>query len=262
VAKAVGAGEAFRNRYHLVGVLEAVTAIHVGSGEAAGALDPRRADNAVVRYGPNGLPYLPGSSLKGVSRAWLARVLGTKGPAWACGGICARDRDRDTACAVCRLFGTTAFAGRVYFADAPATTWDRHAAMEVRSFVALDLDTGSKAERRLYDAEVVPAGHRFAVEWYADDVDAEEQQHLRLLRLAWEEGMIAVGGGTSRGLGRVRLVGVRESLEDLAAVARRIVPAAAVPRERLAALLADLPGDQVTFDELCRVYDAAAGGTP
>jgi CRISPR/Cas system CSM-associated protein Csm3 (group 7 of RAMP superfamily) len=253
--------DVFVNRYQLCGELEAVTALHVGGEEGGAALDPRRPDSASVRWGASDAPFLPGSSLKGASRAWLTRVLRAKYPTRPCGNPCDGRAGVEALCPVCRLFGTPGFAGRLLFADAPAVHWEGHGRWERRSHVALDLDTGSRRTNLLFTIEVVPAGTRFRVEWYADNVDDEDRDHLRMLRAAFEEGWITLGGGASRGLGRVRLVGARENEETLESLARRIGRPAAVPRAALLERLQAAEGETVTFDQLAAAYDQAAAGT-
>lgn len=253
--------DVFINRYHLCGQLEAVTALHVGAGEGGAALDPRVPDGAAVRWGATRAPFIPGSSLKGASRAWLARVLRAKSPARPCGEPCDGGQGVEGLCPVCRLFGTPGFAGRLFFADAPAVDWGRHGGWERRSHVALDLDTGTRRPGLLFTIEAVPAGQRFAVEWYADNVDEEDRQHLRMLRAAFEQGWITLGGAASRGLGRVRLLASRETVEDLEALARRIGRPEGVPLAALLDLLRAAEGETVTFDELAAAYDRAAEGS-
>src|SRR4051794_12042452 len=99
-----------------------------------GGADPTHADMEFVRT--VGRVFIPGSSLKGVVRAQaekIARSLQPKvgpgrgacnplDPRASCGGRLEREPRTDLryaeACAACRLFGSTAVAGRVRFGDA------------------------------------------------------------------------------------------------------------------------------------------------
>lgn len=248
--------DVFVNRYQVVGQLEARTALHIGAG-GEGSLDPRRPDNGVVLDARTGCPYIPGSSLKGACRAFLARVLRAKDPPLACKGICAGDGLQEL-CPTCRLFGTQRFASRVFFADAPALTWDRRAALERRTHVGIDPDVGTQRRGRLFDLDVVPAGHRFAAEWYADNVDEEDRRHLHMLRAALEEGLITIGAGASRGLGLIRLVAAAEACDDLESLSRLIGAPPSVGRTRFVEMLAAHASDRLTWDDIRQAYARAA----
>src|SRR6195256_6837316 len=62
----------------LEGSLECLTGLHIGGGK--GALEIGGADNPVVKDA-FGLPYVPGSSLRGKLRSLLENSLGMTGPA-------------------------------------------------------------------------------------------------------------------------------------------------------------------------------------
>lgn len=250
----VSRADVFENRYHLQGYLEALTAIHIGTGSNAASLDPRLADNGVVRLSRDQRPYLPGSSLKGVCRAWLARVLRGQGLA-----VCQRECPGavwEALCPVCQLFGTQGFGGRLFFADAPAETWTHHSTTEIRTGVSVDLDSGRAIPGRLFTIEVVPAGHRFRMEVYAENVDDGDRHHLDMLRQALSEGMIAIGGGSTRGLGRMRLVDVREWMDTVQTLGRLLAPAG-VSRARLIALLAATDAEELSWTQVETLYDQA-----
>lgn len=251
--------DVFVNRYVLTGQLETCTALHIGSG-AAESLDPRRPDGGVVVDSGSGLPYVPGSSLKGACRGWLRRVVRARDPGRACADDCGAG-GLESLCPVCRLFGSPSFGGRIFFADAPVLSMKRPA-LETRAHVRLDPDLGVRLQGGLFDMEVVPPGHRFSVEWYADNVDEEDLQHLHLLRAAMEEGMISLGGAASRGLGRVRLRDADETMEDLETLSRLIAEPASVPRARLMEALGRERGDRITMEQLRQAYDRAAEAVP
>lgn len=183
-------------------------------------------DMAFIRYpmGDDEVPFLPGSSLKGVLRSGaeaLLRSLGRK----AC-------EKRDDRCLACLTFGSTLGAAAVLVEDGlpwvqGASGEERAQAREqlertrtVRTSVAIDRQAGSVAHgpfdyEALVQASFFPTIRlRNPAPWQAALVAAA----LALL----DEGYLRIGGMTSRGLGRVQvgcraleIVTLRDSLKDL-----------------------------------------------
>src|SRR5450631_2057018 len=213
----------------LSGELHCETGLHIGAGK--GSLEIGGADNPVVKDA-FGLPYIPGSSLRGRIRSLLEHALGLTTPAELVYlskrkgqevRIHQSDRPDDE---ICLLFGRNpgrmdrvagealdtraATPARLAIYDAPLDTASITAQMrenlddeitEVKSENAIDRITSQANPRTL---ERVPAGARFKVRMVLDVLCAEDAalpplvvQGLRLL----EDD--ALGGGGSRGNGRV-----------------------------------------------------------
>lgn len=226
----------FHNRYIITGRLRALTALHIGAPQDSleiGAVDARVVKNAA------GQPFIPGSSFKGVWRAYTEQVLrAIIGEDKVClitgeGQRCVdravesgakkiniikhlKDEYGDNpeklageiyrqSCPACRLFGHTHLAGKVQVADLPvlAETWCGH--YDLRTGVGIERDSLTKADKVLYDLEAVPAGTCFQLEVVMENLTAEELQHALYGLLAWQRGELALGGRTSRGMGRVVL---------------------------------------------------------
>jgi CRISPR-associated protein Csm3 len=220
-----------RERLRLAGTLTTRTALRVGSS-AGGDFDS--ADLPVLKDAA-GRPYLPGGSIKGALRSTIeALVRGAHTPEraaahlWACDPLADEDAgeirkacghhagggrakiDTREHCAVCRLFGSHVLASHARFCDAlldePSTAdAERRPPVEVRDGVAIDRDLGTVYGGQKYDFEVVSPGTRFAVEVF---VDNPQDWLLGLLVMGFDqlsEGFTALGGFTSRGLGRVDL---------------------------------------------------------
>lgn len=161
---------------------------------------------------PDGRPYIPGSSVKGVLRSAAERFLAGRGVRVCdilddddrCGGRGQRGSEVSYSqlCWPCRLFGSPHWAGRVWAADlvpeeVPATV--------VRDGVAIDRGELKAADRLKYDYEVLPPGVTLQGDLRVDD---PEPGDLGLLIALWDlvdEGVVTFGGGASRGLGRLRL---------------------------------------------------------
>lgn len=242
---------ALRSRLRLSGVLETMTALRIGSG-GGGDLDAT--DLPVLRDG-DGYPLVPGSSLKGVLRATVEALVrgGAVGSTkvWTCdpnadAGGCGHHTSgkREEAlngrhCAVCRIFGSQVLASHVRISDAMLRDADTlrqrgRIPIEQRDGVAIDRDLRVVHGGKKYTFEVVPPGTRFDLEVF---VENPEPWWMGLLAIGFDQvadGFTAVGGFTSRGLGRVALrwEGMRtfDAAQLLAGGAPKDEDAAAVAR--------------------------------
>jgi CRISPR-associated RAMP protein (TIGR02581 family) len=115
----------------------------------------------------------------------------------------------DHTCWACRVFGAPWLASRVLIRDLTVdeATWFGH--YQLRDGVALDRDTETASEGKLYQFEAVPAGVRFQFELVADNLQPGEQGLLFLGLRAFERGQVPLGGARSRGLGAVELADVQ-----------------------------------------------------
>ncbi len=223
----------FMNRTFIRATLEMQTALSIGSRLS---LEPTGTDMPVVK-GPDGLPFVPGSSIKGVVRFQAERILRTwdkKPQLWACDPFdapCVPEKSRggrkgkdelwkeanqvdevfaqkvwDESCTACRLFGSPWFAGRIAFKDAYVMNAEDLAALyQIRDGVGIDRDLGAARTGVKYDFEVVVPGSRFGIEVLTENLEDWELGFLFTVLRAWEEGDIALGGKTTRGPGWGRL---------------------------------------------------------
>lgn len=223
----------FYNRTIIRAVLEMETALAVGSRLS---LEPTGTDMPVVKD-PGGLPFIPGSSIKGVVRFQAERILRAwnRPPRlWACdpfGEPCVPEKSRgerkgreefwkesggndavfaqevfEASCTACRLFGSPWFAGRVAFKDAYLINADDLPVVtQVRDGVGIDRDLGAARTGVKYDFETVVPGARFGIEILAENLEDWEVGFLLAVLGLWAEGGIAIGGKTTRGPGWGRL---------------------------------------------------------
>src|SRR5438874_5204449 len=215
----------------LEGELHCQTGLHVGAGK--GSMEIGGSDNPVVKDS-HGRPYVPGSSLRGKLRSLLEQSSGLAVPSELVYlsrrkgqevRIHQSDRPDDE---ICLLFGrnpgrmervqgealdtTQATPARLAVFDAPLDLESITPQMrenlddeltEVKSENAIDRITGQANPRTL---ERVPAGAKFRVRFIMDVLCDEDaplfRQLVQSLRLLEDD---ALGGGGSRGSGRVRL---------------------------------------------------------
>jgi CRISPR-associated protein Csm3 len=229
----------FDNRWLITATLRMKTALSVGS---RASLLPAGSDLPVIKT-PEGVPFIPGSSLKGVVRTYVERVLRTMEEMksqyqgqrlWACDPLdeanrCvtgerkrelverARDDDEEftkslwqLSCTACRLFGSPWLASRVAFQDAMLANRDSLLRLtEVRDGVGIDRDLGSAKSGIKYDFETVPAGAEFALTIVVENADDWEVGLLLLALQAMQRGELPIGGKTTRGPGWTELTNLR-----------------------------------------------------
>lgn len=219
--------ERFNSRTFINAILAMRTALSVGS---RASLEPIGTDLPVVK-GPDGMPFIPGSSIKGVVRFQVERVLRTldrKPDLWACDPFqdpCVSDREKeklwgeskrneamfaekvfDASCTACRMFGSPWFAGRVACKDAYLVNSDRLVRVtQVRDGVGIDRDLGAARSGIKYDFETVVPGSRFRIEIVAENLDDWELGLLVTVLNWWGEEGFAIGGKSTRGPGWGRL---------------------------------------------------------
>ncbi|HEY2842151.1 MAG TPA: type III-A CRISPR-associated RAMP protein Csm3 [Bryobacteraceae bacterium] len=221
----------FLGKLVLEGEIHCQTGLHIGAGK--GSLEIGGADNPVVKDA-FGIPYIPGSSLRGRLRSLLEQALGLAVPQELIYlskrkgqevRIHQSDRPDDE---ICVLFGrnpgrvekvsgeavegTAATPARLSVYDAPLLVDSITPQMrenlddeltEVKSENAVDRITSQANPRTL---ERVPAGARFHFRMVLDVLCAEDRPLLarvaEALRLLEDD---ALGGGGSRGNGRISL---------------------------------------------------------
>lgn len=224
----------FLGKLIIEGEIQCQTGLHIGAGK--GSLEIGGADNPVVKDA-FGIPYIPGSSLRGRLRSLLEQTLGLAIPSELVYlskrkgqevRIHHSDRPDDD---VCVIFGrnpgrvekvsgetieaATATPARLTVYDAPLVVDSITPQMrenlddeltELKSENAVDRITSQANPRTL---ERVPAGARFRLRMVLDVLCPEDKPLLgrvaEALRLLEDD---ALGGGGSRGNGRITFSGL------------------------------------------------------
>ena len=111
-------------------------------------------------------------------------------------------------CPACRLFGSTYFIGRISINDAYLTQSGRvETFTETRDGVAIDRFSGGavsvKGRGSLFNLLVVSTGVTFETEIYLRNFEIWQLGALMVALQDLEDGLIFVGSGRSRGLGKV-----------------------------------------------------------
>jgi CRISPR-associated RAMP protein (TIGR02581 family) len=216
-----------RNRYILEGKLDLLESVHIGSGSASFG-----SDAAFIKDAKGG--FLPGSSLRGVLRTAVERILQSVGGNRGCVLFvdqshpscltCAPEPAKENArklpgkdlrellwikggqCDVCRLFGSPWAASKLRVEDGRLIGPDAHYA--VRDGVGIDRDTESAKEQIKYDFEVLEpgaGGASFGFRLELENADRSDFALLGILLGELKDGRLSVGGKKARGMGRVKL---------------------------------------------------------
>ncbi len=224
----------FINKYTITASIRTTTAIHIGSAKQE--FVPSVVDNAVIKD-VNGMPFIPGSSLKGVLRSYLEKLLKAMGKeVCMIPDLCSRQFDDkskrekiwneikkdntvddsnkqkevskymyERICPICRIFGSNINSAKLMVRDAKVKEEEFVGKYEIRAGVTIDRDKNIAAKGNLYEVEVVPADTIFEFKAAAENMSDEELQYLFILLRSMEEGNINIGGMTSRGLGEFKL---------------------------------------------------------
>jgi CRISPR/Cas system CSM-associated protein Csm3 (group 7 of RAMP superfamily) len=189
----------FKSRWSIEGTLVTQTPLHIGGGEVdkRGVWDGRgmrEIEVATLAMDHRSRPYLPGSSLKGVVRAWLkGRGLGAD--------------------LVGDLFGSIAAGGKAEFWDAPLhedlepahppPLWQAPHQFGTEVGVAIDRLTRAASDRKLFHRDLVPTGATFNVTITGLDLtDAEVTLLLAgLAGFNWGPSRIRLGADGMSGKG-------------------------------------------------------------
>jgi len=224
------------------GYLENVEPLRVGVGREPplGAI----VDLAVIRINYRGasIPYIPGSSLKGVFRSAATTLASHKGlkvcsglskdncmelkilrdPEWGEEKLGKRverllregrnqEAMRDfweNACLLCKIFGAPSYIGKVSFSDAYPIDERGNpipVRMGVRTGIAIDRKTGAVSRKALYTVEYVEPGARFRFSIRCRNLPNYALGLLAATLKMVDSGEVKIGGFKTRGFGAVRV---------------------------------------------------------
>jgi CRISPR-associated RAMP protein (TIGR02581 family) len=227
-----------QSRLETSGWLTAQTALRIGAGRSTAVVGT---DLPVVRDA-EGKPYIPGSSFKGVLRSRLEgfvraacddrRVvcIPTENAEWCIteaemgtkkeglaelvrqGKLKANEYDvrltewiKQKSCLLCLTWGSPWLASKVLVRDLLVDEALWFGQFQIRDGVAIDRDTETASEGKLYDYEVVPSGTRFHFKLILENGRPWQWGMIFCGLKAFETGNVPIGGSKSRGLGWVKL---------------------------------------------------------
>jgi CRISPR-associated RAMP protein (TIGR02581 family) len=233
--------DTFKNRLEITGRLTTITALRISAGRSS---EPIGSDLPVIKD-TLGNPLIPGSSFKGALRSRLESFLRGINPNFAANpaievewsitnerlngrnGIKEeveeklkqypdneRNRIRDQLLTdkiidetdlISRLFGSPWIASKFQVRDLTVVSDIWFGQYQERDGVAIDRDTETAADGKLYDFQAVPAATQFEFKAVVENAEPWELGLLMIGLHQFETEQIPLGGGRSRGLGVVKL---------------------------------------------------------
>jgi len=192
-------------------------------------------DNPVVRISRGGesVPYIPGSSIKGVLRHEAERYARSIGeyvcdilhPKKENGELFRKDRAEKEGkeyipCIICRIFGGPTVASHVYVYDAYPV--EGSYSLGVVRRVSISRVTGAQMPGRLFDVEFINPDSIFKGRIDVENIDilSNDDKRAEIFNHAFKmlcKGMVPIGGMKSVGMGIVRVKNIhvkRISLKD------------------------------------------------
>ncbi|MDW7725981.1 MAG: CRISPR-associated RAMP protein Csx7 [Candidatus Methanoperedens sp.] len=178
--------------------------LHIGGH---GSTLPAEVDNQVLKNHKD-YPIIPGSSLKGVLRTEMERLLkGISIDVCSVPDVCRSPKRKDVnECPVCTLFGGAELAGSVRIKDATANSKRTF----IRDGVAIERKTRKARGGAKYDFEAVPQGTEFYGEVTIENLDIDENKNAKLgafLSLVdfFNACSGSIGHAISRGFGQINI---------------------------------------------------------
>ena len=178
-------------------------------------------------------PFIPGSSIKGMIRAYSEKICRSlkDNPVPVCLPYVEPGKDKHNernqvscglrfekykkakktlsstyiyknSCAICRLFGSHSYIGRLATSDGYLTQ-EPKPVFEIRDGVAIDRITGGAAKGAKYDLEVLTRGN-FSTSINIRNFERWQLGLIGLVLRDMNDGLVRLGFGKSRGLGRFK----------------------------------------------------------
>uniref|UniRef100_A0A8J6ZJY8 CRISPR-associated RAMP protein n=1 Tax=Desmonostoc muscorum LEGE 12446 TaxID=1828758 RepID=A0A8J6ZJY8_DESMC len=219
--------DTFKNRLEITGKLTTITALRISAGRSS---EPIGSDLPVIKDAL-GHPLIPGSSFKGAMRSrlesFLRGIVGNNRKLVANPAIedewsitsqemkqlkDAYDDDQALTREIINqtdlpshLFGSPWIAIKFQVRDLTVVPDTWFGQYQERDGVAIDRDTETAADGKLYDFQVVPAATQFEFKAVVENAEPWELGLLMIGLHQFETEQIPLGGGRSRGLGVVKL---------------------------------------------------------
>jgi len=216
--------DTFKNRLEITGVLTTITALRISAGRST---EPIGSDLPVIKDAL-GQPLIPGSSFKGALRSRLESFVRGIDPSLAANPAIesewsintdnmnklknTADNDQSLTQQIIKqtdlvslLFGSPWIASKFQVRDLTVLPETWFGQYQERDGVAIERDTETAAEGKLYDFQVVPAQTQFEFKAVVENAEEWELGLLMIGLHQFETEQIPLGGGRSRGLGVVKL---------------------------------------------------------
>jgi len=178
--------------------------LHIGGHTT---IEPSEVDNPVIKN-IEGCPIIPGSSLKGVLRTEMERLLRGLGLDDVCtpDKLCNTKKNENKECPICLVFGGAEMAASIRIKDSTAD----YKKTLIRDGVAIDRQNRKARKGGKYDIEVVPKSTVFTGTLNIENSGLTEFKHEKLGALLslidfFNSCSGSIGHAISRGFGEVKI---------------------------------------------------------
>ena len=208
----------FDCRYIIKGNITNISQLHVGAGGIEAEFSN---DNPLIRLkiGNTDVPYIPGSSLKGIFRTEIEKFLKiqerTHKPEHF-QNVCyvydnknnCNTKEVENICLVCRIFGNSQVGSHIIVSDA-ILNMDKFPGVKNKPGIAINRITGAAQRGAVFPVEALQPGGIFSFELQIINIDLKENniitRAIKFLLKKLLEGWIYVGGKRSTGLGNIKI---------------------------------------------------------
>lgn len=208
-------------RYIIKGTLTNITQLHIGKG---GSETEFSVDNPIitVRIKNDEIPYIPGSSLKGILRSEVEKFLKGQGEKicvpYDPKSKCNNGEIRDI-CLACQIFGCQQIGSHFIASDA-ILKMDHHPGVKIKPGIAINRITGSTQKGAFFQIETLQPGGLFDFEFEIFNIDLKtndknekKARAIKFLLKELRDGWIQVGGKKSTGFGRIQFNRINGKLD-------------------------------------------------
>jgi len=212
----------FQNQWEISAKLNLVTPFRIGGGQNAGEYSLSQTP-VLLSYDAStqkALPYIPGSSLKGVLRSNLERIIRTFNENEACIAVAGRHSRREVKtlcgnlnCITCSIFGSMEAGPKIHVRDSQLSDEMNFGEMveerphcatvfkEKYGFYEKQYDAKGKPKTFMRSDEIVASNATFDVNIVLDNASEEEVGFILLALDEFNAKRCYIGGSVSRGNG-------------------------------------------------------------
>jgi len=198
--------------------------LRIGAGKAVNPFSPVDLPVLTIRFGDDLVPYIPGSSLKGVFRStseYIGKTVGLKDICML-GEGCRLKYDEmlqhfmkeGTAeqqiietlskyCLICKMYGSGTFSSHIEFSDMYPIM--ETVSRSIKTGIAIDRKSGAAKRGALYQVEFLNPGSTFTGSITMKNLPNYAVGLISLVLDQINSGFVRVGGFKSRGFGEISL---------------------------------------------------------
>ncbi|MHA1265522.1 MAG: type III CRISPR-associated RAMP protein Csx7 [Candidatus Helarchaeota archaeon] len=221
------------NRLSIEGALVTLSPLRIGGSREESPF--QIADLGLIRIFRRGkvIPYIPGSSLKGVLRSTVEKIYKSfnlqniceiTNPKNSCGGrfrnqlnAAMKDKDKKRAnqmllnivekqfCDICKIFGSSGYKSNIYIDDAYPLT-ETSFKIEKRPGIGIDRIKGFISRRALYSTEYLATGSKFHFSMRLENLTPPLMRWIFLAIDFLNTQRAFIGSFSTKGFGRVEVI--------------------------------------------------------